>query len=66
MLALAALVATATHAQGTVVDDTDAAVTIAPGSTRYYQAYYRDSNAAFCSNPPGNGWNVTNGWSTTW
>ena len=39
---------------------------IAPGSTRYYQAYYRDSNAAFCSNPPGNGWNVTNGWSTTW
>lgn len=39
---------------------------IAPGSTRYYQAYYRDPSAAFCPNPPGNLWNVTNGWSTTW
>jgi plastocyanin len=39
---------------------------IAPGSTRYYQAYYRDPSAVFCANPPGNGWNVTNGWSTTW
>jgi plastocyanin len=39
---------------------------IAPGSTRYYQVYYRDSNLAFCSNPPGNSWNVTNGWSLTW
>jgi plastocyanin len=39
---------------------------IAPGSTRYYPAYYRDPSAVFCANPPGNGWNVTNGWSTTW
>ena len=39
---------------------------IAPGSTRYYQVYYRDSNLAFCANPPGNSWNVTNGWSVVW
>ncbi len=39
---------------------------IAPGSTRYYQAYFRDPNPTFCPNPPGDGWNVTNGWSTTW
>ena len=39
---------------------------IAPGSTRYYQAYFRDPSPAFCPNPPGDGWNVTNGWSVTW
>jgi plastocyanin len=39
---------------------------IAPGSTRYYQVYYRDSNLAFCPTPPGNSWNVTNAWSVNW
>lgn len=39
---------------------------IAPGSTRYYQVYYRDSNLAFCPDPPGNSWNVTNGWAVVW
>jgi plastocyanin len=40
--------------------------TITPGSTRYYQVYYRDPTLSFCANPPGNSWNVTNGWSLTW
>ena len=39
---------------------------ILSGSTRYYQVYYRDSNLAFCPNPPGNSWNVTNGWTVVW
>jgi hypothetical protein len=40
--------------------------TILPGSTRYYQTYYRDSNLAFCAAPVGNSWNVTNGVKITW
>lgn len=39
---------------------------IAPGSTRYYQTYYRDPNPNFCPNPPGNTWNTTNGVVITW
>jgi hypothetical protein len=39
---------------------------IAPGSTRYYQIYYRDSNPTFCADPPGGTFNVSNGISITW
>jgi hypothetical protein len=39
---------------------------ILPGQARYYQAYYRDPNPAFCPNPPGNGWNVSSGQIVTW
>ena len=39
---------------------------IAPGSTRYYQTYYRDSNLAFCPPPQGDSWNVTNGVRVVW
>ena len=37
-----------------------------PGATRYYATYYRDSNAAFCPTPVGNGWNITNGLVVNW
>ena len=40
--------------------------TIPPGATRYYQVYYRDAVIAFCPNPPGNTWNVTNGVEIVW
>ncbi len=39
---------------------------IAPGTTRYYQTYYRDPNSSFCPNPPGNTWNVSSGLSILW
>ena len=39
---------------------------IAPGSTRWYQTYYRDPNLAFCPFPQGNSWNVTNGVEIGW
>jgi hypothetical protein len=39
---------------------------ILPGQPRYYQAYYRDPNPAFCPDPPGNGWNVSCGQIVTW
>jgi hypothetical protein len=39
---------------------------IGPGETRWYQTYYRDPNLAFCPNPPGNSWNVTNGVVVPW
>ena len=39
---------------------------IAQGSMRWYQTDYRDPNLAFCPNPPGNSWNVTNGIAVTW
>jgi hypothetical protein len=39
---------------------------ITPGSTRYYQVYYRDSDVTFCPAPPGNTWNVSNGWTVAW
>jgi subtilisin family serine protease len=35
---------------------------IAPGSTRYYQVYYRDMNTVFCAA----GFNATNGEAITW
>ena len=36
------------------------------GATRVYQVYYRDPNLAFCPNPPGNSWNISNGVSIAW
>ena len=39
---------------------------IPSGAARYYQTYYRDPSAAFCPNPPGNTWNVTNGVMIIW
>jgi Tol biopolymer transport system component len=40
--------------------------TIAAGTTRHYQTYYRDPLLSFCPNPPGDSWNVTSGLSVTW
>jgi hypothetical protein len=39
---------------------------IPPGAIRYYQVYYRDPDTAFCPNPPGDTWNVSNGIRVTW
>jgi len=39
---------------------------IAPGTTRWYQTYYRDADLAFCPLPSGNSWNVTSGVAITW
>ena len=39
---------------------------IAIASTRWYQAYYRDPDAAFCPPPAGDTWNVTNGIAVVW
>jgi choice-of-anchor B domain-containing protein len=39
---------------------------IAPGSTRYYQVYYRDANLSFCPAPQGDSWNVGNGLVVNW
>ena len=39
---------------------------LASGSTRWYQAWYRDSDANFCSAPQGNLWNVSNGVRVDW
>jgi choice-of-anchor B domain-containing protein len=40
--------------------------TIAPGTTRYYQVYYRDANLGFCPAPQGDSWNVGNGLIVQW
>jgi probable HAF family extracellular repeat protein len=40
--------------------------TILPGSTRYYQVYYRDPDASFCSEPQGSTFNVSNALSIQW
>jgi plastocyanin len=39
---------------------------IAPGSTRWYQTYYRDPNLAFCAAPTGSSFNVSNGITIVW
>jgi hypothetical protein len=39
---------------------------IAPGSTRYYQVYYRDPSPTFCAAPTGNTWNISSGLSIVW
>ena len=39
---------------------------IPPGSTRYYQVEYRDTDPAFCSAPTGAAFNVSNGYAVTW
>jgi hypothetical protein len=39
---------------------------IAPGSTRYYQVYYRDPAPSFCPAPTGDTFNVSNGLSVLW
>jgi len=40
--------------------------TIAPGSQRYYQVYYRDPDLTFCPTPTGNSWNVSSGVIVNW
>lgn len=40
--------------------------TIAPGSPRVYQVYYRDASPSFCPAPAGKTWNVSNGVRVTW
>ena len=39
---------------------------IAPGSTRYYQTYYRDPNPTFCPAPTGSTFNATSGVVINW
>lgn len=39
---------------------------IAPGSTRWYQVYYRDPSSSFCPAPQGNTWNVSNALAIGW
>jgi hypothetical protein len=39
---------------------------IAPGSTRYYQVYYRDPSPGFCAAPAGNTWNISSGLAIVW
>jgi Tol biopolymer transport system component len=39
---------------------------IPTGATRFYQVYYRDPALAFCPDPPGNTWNVSNAISVVW
>ena len=39
---------------------------IAPGSTRYYQVYYRDPELSFCAVPLGDGFNVSSGVRIVW
>jgi hypothetical protein len=40
--------------------------TIASGSMRFYQTYYRDPMLGFCPAPAGNSWNVTNAIAVQW
>jgi hypothetical protein len=39
---------------------------IAPGSSRNYQVYFRDSNTLFCPAPTGDGFNVGNAVRVYW
>jgi hypothetical protein len=40
--------------------------TIPPGAVRFYQVYYRDPQLAFCPQPQGNSWNVSNAVTVVW
>jgi hypothetical protein len=40
--------------------------TIPPGAVRFYQVYYRDPQLAFCPQPQGNSWNVSNAVAVVW
>jgi hypothetical protein len=40
--------------------------TIAPGSSRYYQVWYRDPASTWCPSPPGGTSNVSNGYQIVW
>ena len=39
---------------------------LASGDKRFYQVYYRDPRAAFCGEPVGGGFNITNGVAVVW
>ncbi len=39
---------------------------LGPGSVRFYQTYYRDSNASFCPPVLGNNWNISSGLLAIW
>jgi Tol biopolymer transport system component len=39
---------------------------IAPGTTRWYQVYYRDPALAFCPPPAGDAWNASNALAILW
>jgi hypothetical protein len=39
---------------------------LAAGSTRYYQAIYRDPNPTFCPEPAGSTWNMSSGLIMRW
>lgn len=39
---------------------------IAPGSSRYYQVYYRDPNLTFCPMPAGDSWNASSAVQVDW
>jgi hypothetical protein len=39
---------------------------ITPGTTRYYQVYYRDPSAVFCPAPSGNTWNLSSAVQIAW
>jgi hypothetical protein len=39
---------------------------IAPGSIRYYQTYYRDPSTSFCASPQGGTFNVSSGMRIIW
>jgi hypothetical protein len=40
--------------------------TLAPGSLRGYQLYYRDNSASFCPAPQGSTFNISNAIEITW
>jgi YVTN family beta-propeller protein len=40
--------------------------TIVSGTTRYYQAYYRDPSQTWCASPSGNTWNAGNAVAILW
>jgi hypothetical protein len=40
--------------------------TLTTGAVRFYQVWYRDPSAAFCSTPAGNVWNISSGLRVVW